>query len=1066
MEKETILVVDDEPLIFAAISDTLGETYQLYHAGNGAVGLQLFEQYRPILIILDMRMPVLNGIEFLKQMNVSPLDPYAVIVLSGHAAGAEVRACYQMGITAFLRKPFDVFELKGLVEQCIAAKKLQKEHANLLSEIRDRENAETMDLLFSLVGDFSNIKDRENAETMDLLFSLVGDLLCIIDSQGRLLRVSHFWENVLGYPQETLKNQVFLDFLHPDDVADFRATMDALLGQSKSTIIHITNRYRHRDGSWHWIEWSIASHKKQAFYATGRDITEQKHREEQLVHARDLADQANRAKGAFLATVSHEIRTPMNAIIGLNTLALQHNLPLKVRDYLRKMRTASHSLLRILNDILDLSKMEAGKLEMEQIPFYLVETFENLGNLFRHKGGDKNIELVLVLPPDLLLEVVGDPLRLGQILVNLVSNAIKFTPAGEVVVQARSLEQTGQKVWIQFTVRDTGIGIAPEQQQALFHAFAQADNSTTRRYGGTGLGLAISKQLVERMGGRIWVESTPGTGSQFHFTVALGIGLESTRRPLIMDADLQGLRVLVVDDNETSQEVLRELLEGFSLSVTTVGSGQEALAALRLAGQTDQPYALVLVDYRMPEMDGLTTAAGIKQEATLFRICPRLEPVVLIPKVVLMSAFASDDVQKNAEQFGLDGFIEKPCSRLFLFDTIRELFGKEVSSHFQQQNLSDVEQQVRSDLNGARILLADDIDLNRQVARELLEGMGLLIELAANGREAVEKVAQEGAPFDAVLMDLEMPEMDGYQAARTIRQNPLHAGLPIIALTAHAMDGIWEQCRAAGMSDYLTKPIDNVELCKLLLRWIPARPVDPAMLEVMPTLGVAPQQVIHEQASASTTLEPAVGLPGFDVQSALQRLNNNGQLFRNLLLGLYRDCRDAAARMRADLNRPQEDGRQTARILAHTIKGMAGNLSAEQLFRAARDLEDGIHEARKGDWPALLDEFERALQEVLQSIQTHILQKGAGETGADPCDAPQLDDVAIAAQLQTLFRLIDTSHSGAGDVLAVLKPSLLRRAVSRELLEEMEESLAQYDFDHALPLLRAVAHALQVDLAA
>ncbi|MBF0463289.1 MAG: response regulator [Magnetococcales bacterium] len=664
---------------------------------------------------------------------------------------------------------------------------------------------------------------RENAATLNLLFRLAGDLLCIVDHEGHFLHVSHSWERVLGYTPDELYQRIFLELLHPDDVAETQVIMRTLLNQDQPLIRQVNDRFRHKDGSWHWMEWSVAVHNKQTFYATGHDMTEQRQREEQLVRAKDLADLASHAKGAFLATMSHEIRTPMNAIIGLNTLALQHDLPPKVRDYLRKIRTASQSLLHIINDILDFSKMEAGKLEMEEVPFHLVEIFDNLGNLFRYGLENKKVELVLALSPDLLLELIGDPFRVEQVLVNLVSNALKFTQAGEVVVQAHCLKRTTYGVIVRFSVRDSGIGITPEQQKGLFQPFSQADNTITRRYGGTGLGLAISRQLVERMGGQLGVKSISGEGSLFYFTATFAIGSTPDYQPLLLDADLRGLPVLLVDDNDSAREALREMLQTFALTVTTVGSGPEALAALRLARHTDHPFALVLLDEQMPGMNGLATAAAIRQEADLFGTLPALVPSTTIPKLIWLRTGTDDGFQQAVTQPDLDGWIEKPCSRLLLFDTIRGVFGKPVATQFQNVHASNVEQQVRDTIAGARILLVDDIHLNRQVAQELLTGMGLAVEWAADGREAVQKVTQAERPFAAVLMDLEMPEMDGYEATRTIRQNPRHAQLPIIAMTAHAMDGVREQCLAAGMNGHMAKPIDPVELGKLLLRWIPAQ---------------------------------------------------------------------------------------------------------------------------------------------------------------------------------------------------------------------------------------------------
>ena len=619
------------------------------------------------------------------------------------------------------------------------------------------------------------------------------------------------------------------------------------------------------------------------------------------------------------------------------------------------------------------------------------------------------------------------------------------------VVRAECLEQADSWVHIQFSVRDSGIGISSEQQANLFKAFSQADTSTTRRYGGTGLGLSISQHLVKMMEGQLWVESEQGKGSTFYFDARLGVGLEATHKPIVLDEDLQGLRALVVENNLLSQEVMQETLQAFALAVTVVCSGEQALVALRQANSKNDPFALVFINYRLPEMDGLETASAIQKETELFDTLSTLSPPVTIPKILLMTAFTGDEIQKRVEKSGLDGFIEKPFSRLLLFDTIQEIFGKEVPTSFRNQNQSDVAQQVRKTIAGARILLVDDIDLNRQVARELLEGMGFLIELASDGQEAVNKVEQSG-PFDAILMDLQMPKMDGYNATRTIRQNPAHAQLPIIATTAHAMDGIWEKCQAATMNAHVAKPIDLVALCKTLLRWIPPRTQDEASGDT-----VLPQTVLQQQEVQEDRIPPIPAtLPGLDVSSALQRMNNDFQFFQEMLRTFNRDFSDDAKKIRTALESQEEEDRILARRLAHSMKGVAGNLSADPLFQAARNLENGILEKKREAWPLLLDTFEEALDQVTQSIQTLVTEDEAHTEQSETSEEHPLDDEKINDQIRELYEIIQKGHSEAEEVFASLKPFLQEDAVQQDV-KQLEACLNQYDFDEALEPLMAIA---------
>jgi CheY-like chemotaxis protein len=671
---------------------------------------------------------------------------------------------------------------------------------------------------------------------------------------------------------------------------------------------------------------------------------------------------------------------------------MKTDLTAKQYDYLKKVDISAKSLLGIINDILDFSKIEAGKMDMESLEFQLEDTLDNISTLVGIKTQEKGLELLFKTDSSVPRALVGDPLRLGQILINLANNAVKFTDTGEIVVATELVKKDEAQVTLKFSVQDTGIGMTAEQAAKLFQPFAQADSSTTRKYGGTGLGLTISKRLAEMMGGKIWVESQTGQGSTFSFTANFGLGKEKAQKRFKPASELRGMKVLVVDDNATSRSILQEMLESFSFEVSLASSGKEGIIELETAGK-DKPFELVIMDWQMPGMDGIEASKRIKNHKGLSKL----------PPIILVTAYGREEVMQQSEQVGLDGFLIKPISPSMFFNAIMQAFGEAVPETSRIEQRHEQEAEALKHIQGARVLLVEDNEINQQVAREILEGAGLIVALATNGQEAVKAVKESN--YDAVLMDVQMPVMDGYTASREIRewesgsrksevgsgkkddrgqrtedkiqdtntQLPTH-NIPIIAMTAHAMAGDEDKSLQAGMNGHVTKPIDPDQLFAILQKWIkPAaeRAVVPKSLPASggpPALDASPEP----DKTKLDELELPESLPGFDLAAGLARLSGNKRLYRKLLLDFGANYRGAAAEIREALDAEDFD---RSHSLVHDLKGLAGNLAAIDLQAAAVNMEKLVkgvdNQAPSSKQLNLrLSQLETALNQALESVES------------------------------------------------------------------------------------------------
>lgn len=976
------MIIDDNVTNLRMLARLLAsQGYEVRPVTSGIEALEAIKQSLPDLVLLDINMPEMDGYEVCRRLKSAEHSRNVpVIFLTALHSTEDIVSAFKAGAADYLTKPFRFDELLARVQNHLA---LRQAHRALEEQSKR---------FHTLVMNIPGVTVRR---------------LCS-DPDGPPAYMSDSIEELCGYSAEDFYagDAKRSGLIHPEDLASVNKAIDEAVRQSGRW--ELEYRVLHRHGDIRWVQergrsLSVAGRNEPTYLdAILLDITSRKEVALELEKAKLAAESANRAKSQFLANMSHEIRTPMNAIIGLSELALRTKLSPKQEDYLSKINSSSKALLGILNDILDFSKIEAGKLELEKTTFRLDDVLKGLFELLWPRAKKSGLELTMRRESRVPNVLVGDSLRLNQVLTNLVSNAIKFTERGEVNILVDVSEPGEQQVKLHFVVSDTGIGLSPEKVDNLFRVFSQADASTTRRYGGTGLGLAICRDLVEMMGGRIWAKSEPGKGSEFHFTARFGVQPQTPELPLT-----DGARALVLAAQSPTGTQLRQSLDSFGLTTDSADNIDDTIS-LALAND----YQLIIVE------DTLLTRDSFERLNQTFEAQPRQ------PYWVVLADKEDDESQvwDPFPDFEPKEILSRSLNPSMLLDLVLKILGKNfVSTH--RPNHENV------DFGGAKVLLAEDNEINQQVAREFLESMGLDVTIAGNGRIALEMLRKE--KFEVVFMDIQMPELDGIEATAQIRADEKLKKLPVVAMTAHAMVEDRVRCLEAGMDEHVTKPLDPVQLLEVLSHWI------------------TPKRKVIETPYSSPSSEakaPALKLERFDVEAGLKRLNGNLALYLTLLRDFRTAHLDFLPRIR-ELSDPKQ-----VVSLSHSLKGVAGNLGAKDVYNAAYSIEQEARMWQRLPTQQQLANLEIALSQALFEIEELPAEVRTSEALLSHV---KVDREELALSIKRLLVLLEDGDTEATDLIEELETQLIAEGMSDEL-EDLKMQIRNFEFEKAQELARAL----------